>query len=230
MVQSLIGTLPQHGKRWLTGTDKDGILQYTDEMKIPMRSLFLFLALVCCASISQAQSFTIAPGVTYRMEEELEGLHLRAYYALPKWLSFGPEFSYFKPVKYEGDSDGDFIQELSRRRVWAFDFNAHLDIKLGKVATIYPLAGLNVTNVYEIDAQEVINGEPNVDPTEESIIGFNAGGGIHLFPKQMGPFFEYKYTFGDLKVRTITLGIVFRIQRGEKSRDWVRDHEDIRLK
>lgn len=195
-----------------------------------MRPFFLFLTILFCAGLSQAQSFTIAPAVTYRMEEELEGAHLRAYYALPKWLSFGPEFSYFKPVKYEGDSDGDFVQELSRRRVWAFDFNAHLDIKLGKWATIYPLAGLNVTNVYEIDADEVIDGVPTIDPTRDNLIGLNVGGGIHLLPKQMGPFFEYKYTFNELKVRTITIGIVFRLEGRDKSRDWVKDHEDIRLK
>lgn len=186
----------------------------------------------------QAQSILIAPGITFRNEERLallqeeglEGMYIRVAYQFPKWLSIGPEFSYFKPLVYEGDSDGDSVWELSRRRLWTLDLNAHIDLHLGKVATLYPLIGLNLTNEYLVEDAILVNGEPDIDPLKEGNFGVNIGGGFHLFPDQLGPFAEYKYTIGGLTGHTLTAGLVIRINLGKKDDDWVKDHEDIRLK
>ncbi len=188
--------------------------------------------------VAQAQSILVAPGITFRNEERLallqeeglEGISFRVAYQFPKWLSIGPEFSYFKPLVYEGDSDGDNVTEFSRRRLWTLDLNAHIDIHLGKVATLYPLVGLNLTNEYLLEDGVVVDGEPTTDPLKEGIFGVNIGGGFHLFPEQLGPFAEYKYTIGGLTAHTLTVGLVIRLRLGKEDDDWVNDHEDIRLK
>lgn len=190
--------------------------------------------------VVKAQSILIAPGITFHNEERLalqqeegfEGAYIRIAYQFPKWLSIGPEFSYFKPLVYEGDSDGDAITEISRRRLWKLDLNAHIDLHLGKVATLYPLIGLNLTNEYSLENAIVVdgNGNTDIDPLKEGNFGVNIGGGFHLFPEQLGPFAEYKYTIGGIAAHTLTAGLVIRINLGEKENKWVKDHEDIRLK
>ncbi len=178
---------------------------------------------------AQSSSLLIGPGVSYRIQDEFEGGHFRLYYALPKWLSFGPEFTYFIPTGYDGpDTTGARI--IRERQVWTADFNIHIDIKIKNIATVYPLFGGNLTHVYEYDGEASEDGTLLGTPLDENYFGFNVGGGIHLFPKQIGPFFEYKWTLGDQAQRTITAGINFRIPLKKDDRSWVPDPEAPRQK
>ena len=205
-----------------------------------MRQLLTLLltAMLLGTGFLQAQSILIAPGISFRNEERLalqqeegfEGLYFRVAYQFPKWLSIGPEFSYYKPLVYEGDADGDAIVEISRRRIWALDINAHIDLHVKDIVTFYPIIGLNVTNEYLIEDAVVVDGSPIIDPTKEGNFGVNVGVGFHLFPKQLGPFAEYRYNFGGLSAHTLSAGLVIRLNLGAKDTDWVDDHEDIRLK
>ena len=192
-------------------------------------TLTLVLFLVLGAGFAYTQSsLLIGPGMSYRVDDQVEGGHFRLYFALPKWLSFGPEFTYYIPTSYEGQDDQNNDVTL-RRELWSGDFNLHVDIKIKDFATVYPLLGVNITSLYE----EGIPGPDGLVPTtpvDENYFGFNVGGGIHLFPRQIGPFFEYKYTLGDLQQPVVTAGINFRIRLKNDDRDWVPPIEKPRQK
>ena len=197
-----------------------------------MKKLFLFGLFAAMLGVLplKAQSLLVGPGVSYRMDDEVEGFQGRVYYALPKWLSFGPELTYFLPAAFEGVADSTEQYYVSERRLWAADFNLHIDIKIKNAITLYPIIGGNLTKLYEVDAVRLEDGSLSQDPLDKMYFGLNLGGGIHFVPRQMGPFFEYKYTLGDLSQQMVTAGFLFRINLKGDNFDWVRDHENPRTK
>lgn len=190
--------------------------------------ILCLLTMALGTGASKAQSLLFGPGLSYRMADEVEGVHFRTYFALPKWLSFGPEFTYFLPSAFEGVVDSTEQYYVSERRLWAADFNFHIDIKIKDVLTIYPLVGGNLTKLYEVDAVRLENGNLSQDPVDDMFFGLNVGGGIHFVPRRLGPFFEYKATLGDVKQQVFTAGILFNINLKGDDHSWVGDHEEPR--
>lgn len=193
-------------------------------------SLIFVMTMLLGVGTTSAQSLLFGPGVSYRMADEVEGVHFRTYFALPKWLSFGPEFTYYIPSSFEGVTDSTLQYYVSERKLWSADFNFHIDIKIKNALTIYPIIGGNLTKLYEVDAVRLETGQLSQDPIDDMFFGLNVGGGIHFVPRQMGPFVEYKATLGDLKQQVFTAGFLFRINLKGDDYEWVDDHEDPRTK
>lgn len=190
---------------------------------------FLILLFLGLSTGLHAQSIGIAPGITYRMEDKVGGAHLRAYYHMPKWLSIGGEFSYYLPELYEGDPVGNNNFYTSKKSVWAIDLNAHIDLRVGHIFDFYPLLGVNLSRIEDTGGGTFPDGSL-IEVVDANQLGFNLGAGLHLFPDQMGPFFEYKYILGNTQQRVLTGGFVFIINLGNESKDFVEDHEDPRLR
>lgn len=208
------------------------MIESSKKNQLHMKRILLLCLMTVLLGVgtASAQSILFGPGVSYRMADEVEGVHFRTYFALPKWLSFGPEFTYFLPASFEGVVDSTLDYRVSERRLWSADFNFHIDIKVKNVLTLYPIIGGNLTKLYEVDAVRSETGQLSQDPIDDLFFGLNVGGGLHLVPKQMGPFFEYKATLGDLKQQVFTAGFLFRINLKGDDFEWVDRHEDPRTK
>lgn len=198
-------------------------------MNRPTLLCALFLILAGWGVGASAQSIGIAPGIAYRMEDKLGGAHFRAYYHFPKWLSLGGEFNYFLPEQYEGDPYGTNNFYLSKKVVWSLNLNAHVDLRVGRYFDFYPLLGLNLTWLDDTGGGTFPDGSTILEQKDNNF-GFNLGAGLHLFPEQMGPFFEYKYILGNMEQRVLTGGFVWIINLGAKDEDFVDDLEDPRLR
>lgn len=154
-----------------------------------MRKLFILSALLLAlGSTVSAQKGQVSLGgnLAYNTEEELTGLGVRFQYNLLDRLRMAPQFTYF----IENDNKSAF----------SFDFDLHYSFPLDNNLTIYPIGGVNFTDL-------------DFGPFSDSGFGLNAGIGIQFpFSDVVDFSAEYKRSIlFDLKdMATIAFSVVYK--------------------
>lgn len=175
------------------------------------RILIIIILFLSSFQIASAQAYIGSLDVTgaYSFNLETPGINFRSYLFATEEICFGPEFTYFFPVR---EVHGQVSTELS---VYTIDLNAHYFINLSKHHSfgIYPILGIDYTREKE---EETEFGE--VHEKTVNAIGLNTGIGFEksLFHR-VNLFSEFIHTFSELEDNVLFLGVNFHWGGRKKS-------------
>lgn len=122
--------------------------------------------------------------------------NIRLYYFPNHKICLGPEVAYFPTVK-EGELERELIE---------YNFSAHLIFNLTKRIAAFPAVGLN----YSMETERELDIEK-----QESSLGLNLGGGIHLEYGRYFPYIEYKYVASNLPQNAFSIGVLINVGSGK---------------
>lgn len=155
-----------------------------------MKKLALCLIICfCSAALIQAQS-RIGGGFAYGTDVEEFGLNLNGEFFLKSKLAIAPELNIFF---VEGDNG-----------FWTINADGHFYFAGSGAASVYGLAGLNLSTV----TFERANGEDDSD-TE---LGLNFGIGANFdINSSIMPFGQFKFVLNDYDQAVLSFGIRFTL-------------------
>ncbi len=160
------------------------------------------LAIVGCllSFTTQAQEeksrWLIGTGITYCSYIDNPGLNLNLTYRVIGNLHIGPDFSAL--LTSERGENGTVV----KRKELEYNLNGHYLFALGKKVEVYPLTGINWSNI--------TNHPIGQESVTELITALNLGGGVEIEVKSIRLFFESKWV-SQLNKYDLTTGILFRL-------------------
>ncbi len=160
---------------------------------------YLLLAALCflCLNVKAQEEksrWLLGTGITYCSYIDSPGLNLNVTYRVIGNLHVGPDFSAL--LTREREEDGVVV----KRKEVEYNFNAHYLFGLGKKIEIYPLAGVNWSNV--------TNHPDGGAAVTELVTALNLGGGVEIEIKKIRLFLESKWV-SQLNKYDLTTGILF---------------------
>lgn len=138
----------------------------------------------------------IGTGVTYCSYIDNPGLNLNVTYRVIGNLHIGPDFSAL--LTREREENGRVV----KRKELEYNFNGQYLIPISKRVELYPLVGINWSNV--------TNHPVNQEPVTQLITALNLGGGLEIEVKNIRFFFESK-SVSQLNKYDLTTGILLRL-------------------
>jgi Outer membrane protein beta-barrel domain len=138
----------------------------------------------------------LGTGITYCSYINNPGLNLNVTYRIVGNLHVGPDFSAL--LTSEREDNGQVV----KRKELEYNFNGHYLFPVGKKVELYPLAGVNWSNI--------TNHLAGQEPVTELVISLNLGGGVELEIKKVRLFFESKWV-SQLNKYDLTTGVLFRL-------------------
>ncbi|MFM9840878.1 MAG: outer membrane beta-barrel protein [Cyclobacteriaceae bacterium] len=168
--------------------------------KNPIAYCLLFIAYCLLSPSAKAQEeksrWLLGTGVTYCSYINNPGLNWNVTYRIVGNLHIGPDFSAL--LSSEREENGRVV----KRKELEYNFNGQYLFALSKKVEIYPLAGINWSNVTNHPAgQEAVT---------ELVTALNLGGGVEIEIKGVRFFFESKWV-SQLNKYDLTTGILFRL-------------------
>jgi Outer membrane protein beta-barrel domain len=166
--------------------------------KNPIAYCLLFIAYCLLSHSVKAQEeksrWLLGTGVTYCSYINNPGLNLNVTYRIVGNLHIGPDFSAL--LTSEREENGRVV----KRKELEYNFNGQYLFPIGKNVEIYPLAGINWSNVTNHPAgQEAVT---------ELVTALNLGGGFEIEIGKVRLFFESKWV-SQLNKYDLTTGILF---------------------
>lgn len=151
-------------------------------------TVFIFVLAFSITSFSQTK---LGAQLVYGTTTEF-GLGAKANFDISGTaISVAPSFNYFF-----GESAG-----AASTSVFTINADAHYNVASGEGLTLYPLAGLNLTN----QSVTVLNNSASATK-----IGFNVGGGLQYgISSALTGFFEAKYVIGTFDQAVFSAGVLF---------------------
>jgi hypothetical protein len=138
----------------------------------------------------------LGTGITYCSYINNPGLNLNATYRIVGNLHIGPDFSAL--LTSEREENGRAV----KRKELEYNFNGQYLFALSKRVEIYPLAGINWSNVTNHPAGQ--------EPVTELVTALNLGGGVEIEIRDIRLFFESKWV-SQLNKYDLTTGVLFRL-------------------
>jgi hypothetical protein len=167
-----------------------------------MRKFCLLLAANSLLLLFSAQAqeeksrWLVGTGITYCSYINNPGLNLNITYRVAGDLHIGPDFSAL--LSSERIENGRMV----RRKELEYNFNGQYLFSVGKKVEIYPLAGINWSNI--------TNHPVGQEAVTELVTALNLGGGLELELKRIRLFVESKWV-SQLDKYDITTGVLFRL-------------------
>ena len=144
----------------------------------------------------EKSKWLLGAGITYCSYINNPGLNLNLTYRIVGNLHIGPDFSAL--LTSEREENG----RVTKRKELEYNFNAQYLFPLSRKVEVYPLAGINWSNVTNHPAgQEAVT---------ELLTALNLGGGVEIEIKNIRLFFESKWV-SQLNKYDITTGVLFRL-------------------
>lgn len=138
----------------------------------------------------------VGAGITYCSYINNPGLNLNVTYRIVGNLHIGPDFSAL--LTSEREESGRVV----KRKEQEYNFNGQYLFPIGRKVEIYPVVGINWSNVTDHPAgQEAVT---------ELVTALNLGGGVEIEIKDIQLFFESKWV-SQLNKYDLTMGILFRL-------------------
>jgi len=166
-----------------------------------IRQVCLLLAAFCllCLNVKAQEEksrWLLGTGITYCSYIDNPGLNLNVTYRVVGNLHVGPDFSAL--LTREREENGVVV----KRKELEYNFNANYLFALGRRVEIYPLVGINWSNV---------TNHPDGGPAVTDLVtALNLGGGLEIEIKKIRIFFESKWV-SQLNKYDLTTGILFRL-------------------
>ncbi len=148
-----------------------------------VRYLLSFAYCLLITSFAQGQDankrWLLGAGITYCSYVDNPGLNLNVSYRLIGNFHIGPDFSALltKEIQEGG--------RVVKKKEIEYNFNVQQLFEIGKKTALYPLTGVNFSQVTLHPAGQ--------EPDKRWLTALNVGGGLELRLKKFRLFFETKY-------------------------------------
>ncbi len=166
------------------------------EKKLCLLSIGISLLFLNAKAQEEKSRWLVGAGITYCSYINNPGLNLNVTYRVVGNLHIGPDFSAL--LTSEREESGRVV----KRKELEYNFNGQYLFPIGRKMEIYPVVGINWSNVTNHPAgQEAIT---------ELVTALNLGGGVEVELKSIRLFFESKWV-SQLNKYDLTTGILFRL-------------------
>ena len=169
-------------------------------LKFERKLCLLFIAYYLLSFSAKAQEekprWLLGTGITYCSYINNPGLNLNVTYRIVGNLHIGPDFSAL--LTSEREENG----RLVKRKELEYNFNSQYLFPIGKKVEVYPLVGINWSNV--------TNHPSGQEAVTELVTALNLGGGVEIEIRNIRLFFESKWV-SQLNKYDLTTGILFTL-------------------
>lgn len=172
-------------------------LDYQKEKIFELLLLIFLFIFSMSAEAQEKKRWLLGTGITYCSYIDNPGLNLNVTYRAFRNLHLGPDFSALLSREQEGSGT------YAKRKEIEYNFNAQYLFEMGKRWSIYPLVGLNWSQITNHNEGQI--------PNKQLITAINTGGGVEIKIKQFKLFAESKYATR-LKKYDISTGILFAVK------------------
>lgn len=166
-----------------------------------MKKLLLIILALIFININSFSQISVGGGLAFGTEAKTIGFNLKCQYSITESIDLVGGLTFFLP-KTETQNIPFAGTIKTKSTLLSFDIDGHYHFAINDQIKVYPLSGLNITNV---------SVSVNNTKTGDTKVGLNVGaGGTYKINESLNAFAETKYIIGNYDQLVITLGILYQ--------------------